>query len=59
MIEIDIPGKLLEIKVDAEELARRRQGWSPPPPRVTKGHLYVYSRLAQSADKGAVIKNRP
>ena len=59
LIEIDIPGKLLEIKVDAEELARRRHGWSPPPPRVTRGHLYVYSRLAQSADKGAVIKNRP
>ena len=56
LIEIDIPGKLLELKVDDEELGRRREGWSAPPPRVTRGHLYVYSQLAQSADKGAVIK---
>ena len=59
LIEIDIPGKLLELKVPDDELDRRRKTWSAPAPRVTKGHLYVYSQLAQSADKGAVIKNRP
>jgi dihydroxy-acid dehydratase len=36
------------------ELADRRQGWSPPPPRYTHGALAKYARLVSSASKGAV-----
>ena len=57
-VTIDIPGQLLRLDVSDEELARRRQEWSAPPPRVTEGYLYLYSRLAESAAKGAIIKNR-
>lgn len=58
IIFIDIPGKTLEVKVSAEELEQRRKGWQPPPARVTSGYLYLYSKLAKSADKGAVIPTR-
>jgi dihydroxy-acid dehydratase len=58
VIEIDIPGKRLDLKVSKEELDRRRALWQPPPPRVTSGYLYLYSRLAESADKGAIIRTR-
>jgi dihydroxy-acid dehydratase len=57
-IAIDIPGKRLELKVAAAELARRRTRWQPPPARVTSGYLYLYSQLAESADKGAIIRTR-
>jgi dihydroxy-acid dehydratase len=58
VIAIDIPGKRLELKVEENELARRRSQWQSPPPRVTSGYLYLYSRLAESADKGAIIRTR-
>jgi dihydroxy-acid dehydratase len=58
VIAIDIPGKSLELKVPQGELDRRRTQWQPPPPRVTSGYLHLYSRLAESADKGAIIRTR-
>lgn len=58
IIAIDIPGKSLELEVAEDELGRRRMQWQPPPPRVTSGYLYLYSRLAESADKGAIIRTR-
>ncbi|MCB2173952.1 dihydroxy-acid dehydratase, partial [bacterium] len=58
IIAIDIPGKTLDLQVAASELERRRAAWHPPPPRVSKGYLYLYARLAASADKGAIIPTR-
>lgn len=58
LIEIDIPGRKLELLVDPEELEKRKENWRPVPPRVTEGYLYLYSKLAESADKGAIIKHR-
>jgi dihydroxy-acid dehydratase len=58
IIAIDIPGKRLDLIVTAGELDRRRATWQTPPPRVTEGYLYLYSRLAESADKGAIIRTR-
>jgi dihydroxy-acid dehydratase len=58
VIDIDIPGKRLEVKVDGAELDRRRARWQPPAARVASGYLYLYSQLAQSADKGAIIRTR-
>ena len=57
-IIIDIPGKRLELNVAEDELDRRRRLWQPPPPRINAGYLYLYSRLAESADKGAIIRTR-
>ncbi len=57
-IVIDIPGKRLELAVAQDELDRRRAQWQPPSPRVASGYLYLYSRLAESADQGAIIRTR-
>jgi dihydroxy-acid dehydratase len=57
-IEIDVNAKKLELKVSPEELEKRRQTWKAPEPRVKEGYLYLYSKLAESSDKGAIIKNR-
>lgn len=58
-ISIDINSQKLQLDVSEEELAKRLQGWQAPAPRVTKGYLYLYAQLAQSAAKGAIIKTRP
>ncbi|KIX15649.1 dihydroxy-acid dehydratase [Dethiosulfatarculus sandiegensis] len=57
-IEIDVDAKKLELKVSPEELDKRRLTWKAPEPRVREGYLYLYSKLAESSDKGAIIKNR-
>lgn len=54
-ISIDIPGKDLTLKVDADILAERKKHWKQPPPRVTGGYLKIYSHLASSAATGAII----
>ena len=53
-IRIDIPTRRLDLLVDDEELARRRSGVEPLPPRYSRGVLAKYSRLVGSASKGAV-----
>lgn len=54
-IEIDIPGRILNLKITKEELEKRRRSWKPPAPKVTKGYLARYQKMVGSADKGAVI----
>lgn len=54
IIRIDVPTLALDLLVDDEELARRREGWTPNEPRYTTGVLGKYARLAQGAEKGAI-----
>lgn len=56
IIEIDINAKKLEVHLSEEELEQRKLNWCPPKPKVEKGYLYYYSKLASSASKGAVFK---
>jgi dihydroxy-acid dehydratase len=53
-IRIDVPTKRMDLLVDDAELARRRDGWAPNPPRYTSGVLGKYAKLAQGAEKGAI-----
>ena len=55
LIEINIPNRILNVKLSQEELARRREKWAPPPPRVTKGYLVRYAKSASSAASGAIL----
>jgi len=57
-IRIDIPAGTLTLEVSGEEIARRLKDVAPPEKPTPKGYLNVYSRIALSADKGAVIPNR-
>jgi len=54
LIRVDIAARSLDILVDASELEARRDGWSPLPPRYTRGVLAKYQKLVGSAASGAV-----
>ncbi len=53
-IEIDIPGRSLNLQVADEELKARAAVWQPVPPRYDRGYLARYVKLVHSAEKGAV-----
>ncbi|HXG42945.1 MAG TPA: dihydroxy-acid dehydratase [Dehalococcoidia bacterium] len=53
-VTIDVPNRLIEARVPPEEMARRRQEWTPPPPRYRWGALAKYASLVGSASQGAV-----
>jgi dihydroxy-acid dehydratase len=55
LIDYDIPNRRLDLLVPAEELARRRAAWQAPK-RELKGILARYARLAESASKGAILR---
>ena len=57
-IRIDVPTKSLDVLVDPAEMARRREGWAPNPPRYTSGVLAKFAKMVQGADKGAVTNVR-
>ncbi|MFI5733896.1 dihydroxy-acid dehydratase [Kribbella sp. NPDC051587] len=52
-ITLDVANRTLELHVDADELTRRTEGWSPQQPAITKGVLGKYVRLVGSASQGA------
>jgi dihydroxy-acid dehydratase len=53
-ITIDGDAKQLTLEVAEDEINRRRQAWSPPPPKVSRGVLAKYARTVRSASEGAV-----
>ena len=55
-ISIDIPNKKLELLVSDEELAKRKEKYVKPEPKITKGYLGRYAKLVTSANTGAVLK---
>lgn len=58
VITIDIPARRIHLHVEEREIQSRLSGWKRPKPRFTSGYLALYSRLALSAHKGAVIPHR-
>ncbi|MBU1828290.1 MAG: dihydroxy-acid dehydratase, partial [Alphaproteobacteria bacterium] len=61
VIEIDIPNRTIELKVDAAEIEKRRVAkgplpWGPaePRPRAVSTALKAYALFASAADKGGV-----
>lgn len=54
LIRVDIAARTLDLLVDPDELAARREGWAPLPPRYTRGVLAKYSKLVHSAAEGAI-----
>jgi len=55
-ITIDIPGHTITLHVSEETLNERKKNWKAPEPKYKSGYLGVYSRLAASASRGAVIE---
>ncbi|WP_417081261.1 dihydroxy-acid dehydratase [Mobilibacterium timonense] len=56
IIDIDIPGASINVRVDDAELDERRKGWEPEPPKITEGWLARYARLVASSSKGAILE---
>ncbi len=54
-VRLDVAHATLDLLVGDDELAARREGWAPLPPRFTRGVLGRYQRLVGSASKGAVL----
>ena len=57
-ITIDIPNRELKLHLSDEQIQDRLAGWQRPAPKFKKGYLALYSRLAESADKGAIIRHK-
>ena len=53
-IRIDVSAKRLDLLVDENVLAERRNGWKPNPPRYTSGVLAKFAKLVQGAETGAI-----
>jgi len=57
-ITIDIPNRSLHLRLSDEEIEARLSRWQQPDPKIKRGYLAVYARLAESADKGAIIRHK-
>ncbi|WP_149360290.1 dihydroxy-acid dehydratase [Lolliginicoccus suaedae] len=53
-IRLDVANGHLDLMVDEAELAQRKEGWAPLPPRYTRGVLAKYAKLVGPASYGAV-----
>jgi dihydroxy-acid dehydratase len=53
-ITLDVAHRTLDVDVSEQELASRREGWEPLPPKYTRGVLGKYAQVVQSAAHGAV-----
>lgn len=53
-IRLDVANGKLDLLVDEAEIAERRKGFEPLPPRYKTGVLAKYTKLVQSAAVGAV-----
>ena len=56
IIDIDIPARTINVRLTDEELAERKKEWKAPEPRIKKGYLAKYAKMASSADTGAILK---
>ncbi|MBU0734475.1 MAG: dihydroxy-acid dehydratase, partial [Proteobacteria bacterium] len=55
-IFIDVPNRTLTLEVEEDEMARRKDKWSPPALKVKDGYLYRYAKMVTSASTGAILK---
>jgi dihydroxy-acid dehydratase len=52
VIELDVPGRKLTLKVSDEELARRKAAWQAPAPRYSRGYGRVFASHVTQANEG-------
>jgi dihydroxy-acid dehydratase len=51
-ITLNVAERVLRLEVDDAELARRRAGWQPPPPRFGRGYGALFSEQVTQANLG-------
>lgn len=52
MIDIDVERRRLHLHVSDDELALRKEGWTPPDAKYERGYGAMYSRHVTQADQG-------
>ena len=52
LVELNVPGRELNLLVEEEELTRRRQALKPLPPRRLSAYGWLYVQHVMQADKG-------
>jgi dihydroxy-acid dehydratase len=57
-VSIDIPNRKLQLHLSDQVIQDRLAKWQRPEPKFKRGYLALYSRLAESADKGAIIRHK-
>jgi len=55
-IEIDIPGRKLNVLISKEEMRKRLSKWKPKKKEL-KGYLKRYAKLVTSANTGATFED--
>lgn len=55
-ITIDLTSRDLHLHVSDEEIEKCLAAWRRPAPKYTRGYLGLNCQLAESADKGDVIR---
>ena len=55
-IVLDIPNRLLEIKLSKTEIKKRLAKWKPREPKIKTGWLARYAKVVTSANTGAIVK---
>ncbi len=53
-IRLDVENRTLDVLVDEQEFAARREGWAPLQHRFARGVLSKYAKLVGSAAQGAI-----
>ncbi|MGI5896698.1 MAG: dihydroxy-acid dehydratase [Oscillospiraceae bacterium] len=56
IIDIDINSNSINIRINEEELAKRRAAWKPRQPKITTGYLARYAALVTSGNRGAILE---
>jgi dihydroxy-acid dehydratase len=56
IISIDIPNKIIEVKLTDDEINNRLKSIADFEPKIKKGYLSRYSKMVTSASKGAVLR---
>jgi dihydroxy-acid dehydratase len=56
MVVVDVDARELRVELPDDELERRLESWSPPPPRYETGVLAKYAALVSSASDGAITR---
>jgi dihydroxy-acid dehydratase len=52
IVELDVPGRKLNLKVSDEELEKRRAAWKPKARKYERGYGVIFSQHVSQADKG-------
>ncbi len=52
LITVDVGQRSINLDITVEEFARRRDAWTPPPPRYERGYGWLFTHHVKQADTG-------